>query len=110
MFDPLFLSYDSIVDVDLEHNFENMRNAWDPQQTVETLFKQIQDYVEYAEAGGVTIGPTQQISVAYTNIFATGSCMIACRRWNKKVAADKTWTNLKTHFAAAYRQHKQMQG
>jgi hypothetical protein len=35
----LFLSYDSIIAVDLEHNFENMRKAWDPQQHVETLFK-----------------------------------------------------------------------
>jgi hypothetical protein len=39
MIDHLFLSDDSITAVDLEHNFENMRNAWDPQQPVETLFK-----------------------------------------------------------------------
>jgi hypothetical protein len=25
-------------------------------------------------------------------------------------AADKTWTHFKSHFAAAHRQHKQMQG
>jgi hypothetical protein len=30
----LFLSYGSIIAVDLEHNFENMRKAWDPQQPV----------------------------------------------------------------------------
>jgi hypothetical protein len=30
----LFLFYDSIIAVDLEHNFENMRKAWDPQQPV----------------------------------------------------------------------------
>jgi hypothetical protein len=30
-----------------------MRKAWDPQQPVETLFKQIQDRVDFAEAGGV---------------------------------------------------------
>jgi hypothetical protein len=36
--------------------------------------------------------------------------MSACRRWNEKVAAEKTWTNFKTHFAAAYRQHKRIQG
>jgi hypothetical protein len=39
----LFLSYGSITTVDLEDNFENMRRAWDPQQPVEILFKQIQD-------------------------------------------------------------------
>jgi hypothetical protein len=86
------------------------RKSWDPQQPVETFFKQIQDCVDYVETGGITIGPAQQISVAYTKIFATGSFMSACRRWNEKVATDKTWTNFKTHFAAACRQHKQMQG
>jgi hypothetical protein len=77
---------------------------------VETLFQQIQDCVDYAEEGCVTIGPVHQISVVYTKIFSTGSFTSACRRWNKKEAADKTWTNFKTHFSMAHRQHKQMQG
>jgi hypothetical protein len=34
--------------------------------------------------------------------------MSACRRWNEKTAAEKTWTHFKSHFAAAHRQHKQM--
>jgi hypothetical protein len=36
--------------------------------------------------------------------------MSACRRWNEKPAAEKTWTHFKSHFAGAHRQHKQMQG
>jgi phage shock protein A len=32
------------------------------------------------------------------------------RRWDEKIEADKTWNNFKIHFAAAYRQHRQMQG
>jgi hypothetical protein len=36
--------------------------------------------------------------------------MSACRRWNEKLSAEKTWTHFKSHFAAAHRQHKQMQG
>jgi hypothetical protein len=55
MLEHLFLSYVSITSVDLDHNLENMRNAWDPHQPVEHLFKQIQDCIEYAEEGGVTI-------------------------------------------------------
>jgi hypothetical protein len=35
--------------------------------------------------------------------------MSACHRWNEKLATDKIWTNFKTHFAAAYLQHKQIQ-
>jgi hypothetical protein len=36
--------------------------------------------------------------------------MSACRRWNEKHNIEKTWTQFKSHFAAAHRQHKQMQG
>jgi hypothetical protein len=36
--------------------------------------------------------------------------MSACRQWNKKPLADKTWAQFKAHFSAAHRQHKQMQG
>jgi hypothetical protein len=34
----LFETYGNITAVDLEIKFEHMRRAWDPQQTVETLF------------------------------------------------------------------------
>jgi hypothetical protein len=34
----------------------------------------------------------------------------ACRHWNENPLAEKTWAQFKSHFAAARRQHKQMQG
>jgi hypothetical protein len=110
MLDHLFKTYSNITAVDLEINFEHMRRAWDPHQPVETLFKQIQDCADYSEAGGVPIGPSQQINVGYAKIFATGHFMSACLHWNDKPAAEKTWTHFKSHFAAAHRQHKQMKG
>jgi hypothetical protein len=110
MLDHLFETYSNITAVDLEINFEHMRRAWDPQQPVETLFKQIQDCADYSEAGCVHIGHLQQFNVGYANIFETVHFMSACRRWNEKPAAEKTWTHFKSHIAAAHRQHKQMQG
>jgi hypothetical protein len=110
MLDHHFDTYSNITAVDLEINFEHMRRAWDPQQPVKTLFEQIQDCADYPEAGGVPIGHSQQINVGYAKIFATGHFMSACRRWNEKPSAEKTWTPFKSHFAAAHRQHKQMQG
>jgi hypothetical protein len=47
MLDHLFETYGNITAVDLEINFEHMRQAWDPQQPVETLLKQIQDCADY---------------------------------------------------------------
>jgi hypothetical protein len=72
--------------------------------------KQIQYCADYSEAGGVLIGHPQQINVGYAQIFATGRFMSACRRWSEKHVIEKTWTQFKSHFAAAHRQHKQMQG
>jgi hypothetical protein len=110
MLDHLFETYGNITAVNLEIIFEHMRRSWDPQQPVETLFKQIQDCADYSEAGGAPIGPSQQINVGYAKIFATGHFMSACLRWNEKLATEKTWTHFKSHFAAAHRQHKQIQG
>jgi hypothetical protein len=110
MLDYLFETYGNITAVDLEINFEHMRRAWDPQQPVETLFKQIQDCADYSEAGGVLISHPHQINVGYAKIFATGHFTSACRRWNEKLTIEKTWTQFKSHFAADHRQHKQMQG
>jgi hypothetical protein len=61
----LFSTYGNITAVDLEINFEHMRRAWDPQQPVESLFKQIQDCADHSEAGGVLIGHPEQINVGY---------------------------------------------
>jgi hypothetical protein len=106
MLDHLFETYGNITEVDLEIIFEHMRRAWDPQQPVESLFKQIQDCANYSEAGGVLIGHLQQINVGYAKIFAAGHFMSACRRWNEKHAIEKTWTQFKSHVAAVRRQHK----
>jgi hypothetical protein len=110
MLDHLFETYGNITAVDLEINFEHMRQAWDPQHPVETLFKQIQDCADYSEAGGVLIGHTQHINAGYAKTFATDHFMSACRWWNEKPTAEKTWAQFKSHFAAAHHQHKQMQG
>jgi hypothetical protein len=52
MMDHLFETYGNITVVELEINFEHMRRAWDPQQPVESLLKQIQYCADYSEAGG----------------------------------------------------------
>jgi hypothetical protein len=109
MLDYLFTTYGNITAVDLENNFKQMRHAWDPQQPVESLFKQIQDCADYSGAGGVIIGHPQQINVGYAKILSNGHSMSACGRWNKKPNIEKTWSQFKAHFAAAHRQHKQMQ-
>jgi hypothetical protein len=110
MMSYVFTTYGSITAVDLDHNFDTMCKARDPHQPIETLFEWIQDFVDFSEAGGVTIGAAHQISAAYTKVFATCSIMSACCRWNEKEDADRTCNNFKMHVAAEYHQYKQMQG
>jgi hypothetical protein len=105
MLEHIFLYYDSITEVDLDHNFENMRKAWDPQQPVETLFTQIQDCMDYAESGGITISESQKLTTAYTKVFCTCNLHSSCLRWNERDPQDKTWNNFKIYFAMAYRHH-----
>jgi hypothetical protein len=52
---------------------KKMRRAWDPQEPVESLFKQIKDCADYSEAGDVIIGHPQQINVGYAIIFQLGN-------------------------------------
>jgi hypothetical protein len=93
-------TYGNITSVNLEIKFEHTRQAWDPQQ----------DCADYWETGGDPINPSHQINSGYAKIFATGHFMSTCRRWNEKPATEKNWTHFKSQFAAAHRQHKQMQG
>jgi hypothetical protein len=110
MLDHLFMTYGNITAVDLDNNFEHMRRACDPQQPIESLLKKNQDCADYSEAGGVPIGHPDQINMGYAKIFATGHFMSACRTWNEKPHAGKTWAQFKAHFSSAHRKHKQMQG
>jgi hypothetical protein len=93
MLDHLLETYGNITAVDLEINFEHMRRDWDPHHPVESLFKQIQYCTDYFEAKGVLIGHPKQINVEYSNIFATGHFMSACRRWNEKHTIEKLGHN-----------------
>jgi hypothetical protein len=110
MLDHLFGTYGNITTVDIEINFEHMRRARDFKQPVYSLLKQIQDCSDYSETGGVLIGDPKQVNVGCAKIFSTGHFMSACRRWNEKPLADKTWAQFKAHFSAAHGQNKQMQG
>jgi hypothetical protein len=87
-----------------------MCKAWDPQQPVEILFKKIQDCLDYAEAGGITISEVQKLGTALNKVFSTCNFHSVCCRWSVIDPQDKIWNNFKIHFTMAYHQHNQMQG
>ena len=44
----------------------------------------------------------KKLQTAFHSVNATGIYQEACKEWQKKGDADKTWTNLKPHFSAEY--------
>jgi hypothetical protein len=73
MLDQLFETYGKITAVDLEINFKHMRRAWDPQQPVETLFKQIQDCADYSEAGASSLVTRSRSTLGMQKYFQQGT-------------------------------------
>jgi hypothetical protein len=45
-------------------------------------------------------------NVAYTLVFSTGLFPDACRAWQVRPAAQKSWTNIKVHLSAAHREFR----
>ena len=110
MLDHIFLSYGSIMDMELEKNFENMCKACDFKKPVEKLFKQIHDCVDFEEAGDIKIGKAQKLTTAYTKIPTNGIFNSDWHRWDEKLEVDKTWGNPKMNFSESYRQHMRIHG
>jgi hypothetical protein len=102
MLSHLLTTYGRVTPNDLLLNDQRMRTPYSIDQPLEVLIGQIEDAVTYAVAGNQGYTNTQIVNLAYSIIMATGHFEVACREWRLKIAADRTWANWKTHFAAAY--------
>jgi hypothetical protein len=69
---------------------------------IETLFQQIQDARAFAVAGGQPYGAAMIFNVTYTLVFNTGLFPDACRAWQSRAIAAKTWAQFKIDFATAH--------
>jgi hypothetical protein len=93
-----------IAPTELTQNYDRLNTPYDPNQPIETLFQQIQDARAFAVAGGQPYGAAMIVNVAYTLIFNTGFLPDACRAWQSRSIAGKTWAQLKLDFATAHRE------
>jgi hypothetical protein len=91
-----------IAPTELTHNYERLNAMYDPNQPIETLFEQIQDARAFAVAGGQPYGAAMIVNVAYTLVFNTGFFPDACRDWQSRAIAGKTWAQFKLDFATAH--------
>jgi hypothetical protein len=100
----LLTYYAMISPTELTQNYERLNTPYDPNQPIETLFQQIHDARSFAVAGGQPYGAAMINNVAYTLIFNTGLFPDACRAWQSRAIAGKTWAQFKLYFATDHRE------
>ena len=95
----LFREYGDIESSVIREKENTIRSKdLDPQLPLATFYKEIERLVDFADAGSLPYSNEQQIDLAMDVLKATKVFGGAIEKWNDKPTADKTWTNLKTHF------------
>jgi hypothetical protein len=102
----LLTFYAMSAPTELTQNYERLSTPYDPNQPIETLFQQIQDARAFAVAGGQQYGNVMIINVSYKLISNTGLFPDACRAWQSRAIAEKTWAQFKIDFATAHREFR----
>jgi hypothetical protein len=95
-----------IAPTELTQNYERLNTPYDHNQPIEMLFQQIQEARAFAVAGGQPYGAAMMVNVAYTLVLNTGLFPDACRAWQSRVIAAKTWAQFKIDFATAHREFR----
>jgi hypothetical protein len=106
LFTHLLTFYAMIAPTELTQNYERLNTPYDPNQPIETLFQQIQNAWAFAVAGGQPYGNAMIVNVAYTLVFNTVLFPDACRAWQSRSIAGKTWAQFKIDFATAHRKFR----
>ena len=109
MLQYMYETYGDITPTELEDNDERMRTAYDATEPIETLYNQIENAVDIAEAGKQPYTTPQILTRAYNLILQTGLMDDACSDWDDKAQTSKTWAEFKVHFAKAHKKLRQQQ-
>jgi hypothetical protein len=102
----LLTFYAMIAPTELTQNYERLNTPYDPNQPIETIFQQIQDARAFAVAGGQLYGAAMIVNVAYTLVLNTGLYPDACRAWQSRTIAAKTWAQFKIDVATAHQESR----
>ena len=78
-----------------------MSMTWLPSDPIILLTRLLEQLEKLAQQAGIPYTPAQILEKALSIIRATCDYELTLTFWKKKPSADKTWTNLKTHFHEA---------
>jgi len=105
----LYQAYANISAADVQANDTNMKAAYDVNLPIETLFRQIENAIDYASAGNTPYSPAQVLAIAYQIAFQTGIFADDCREWKRLQPEDKTWPQFKIVFTRAHQEYRESQ-
>jgi hypothetical protein len=97
-------TYGFINPTQLTENYNKMTAPINFQDPIETLFKQIEDGVRYANAGAQTYMEAQYVNIAFLLILNIGAIPDACRDWQRRTPMNQTWAEFRREFARAQRE------
>ena len=104
MISHLYVNYGTITAVNLIENERRMDVPFDQAGAIETYFDQIEDAVEFAEAGASPFTMVQIITKAFIQMFSTGLFKDECKAWNRFPPVSRDWATFKLIFTAAARE------
>jgi hypothetical protein len=95
-------TYGFINPTQLAENYNKMMGPINFQDPIETLFKQIEDCVLYANAGMQPYMEAQYVNIAFLLILNTGAIPDACREWQHHTPVNQTWADFRREFLRAH--------
>jgi hypothetical protein len=99
-------TYGFINPTQLAENYNKMMGPINFQDPIETLFKQIEDCVLYANAGMQPYMEAQYVNIAFLLILNTGAIPDACREWQLCTPVNQTWADFQRELARAQREQR----
>lgn len=76
--------------------------TYNPLDPIETVYNEIEDLAELAEAAQTPFSQDQIVSMGYDILNKNGKFKTSIGTWIARPIADKTWVHFKTHFSDAY--------
>ena len=105
----MYTQYGNITPRDLQENEQKMITLFDTSLPIKTLYDQIEDAVELADAGLTPYSATQLVAIAYSLLFQPGQLTEACRYWKRTMPNHKTWANLRINFGLVFKELRESQ-
>ena len=89
----LWKTYGDFDTGNLTANEKRMKAQWLPQDTIESLYKQLSNGKYFAAEGGEVLSETLLMRYGYDNILATGLFNTHCSKWRKMKSTENHGTS-----------------